>query len=138
MELTLESLIRSARAAVIKGCLGLQRGCLAPAFVHPDGSPCAISAALSPATRELIRADGNERLSWLELKCEGYFELAPDLALIEALATLQIGYDRCFDADPDIRARRKERFLAYILTLDPDRPPRVWPSEISMHSLWED
>ncbi|OYX70666.1 MAG: hypothetical protein B7Y95_14720 [Rhizobiales bacterium 32-66-11] len=138
MKLTLEDLLTSARQAAAEGRLGLQRGATSAAFVHEDGSPCAIAAAFPSETLKQIVDAGDERLNWLELMRAGYFELGSGLVMAEALTSLQLGYDRCFDEDPEVRARLTSRYIAYLASLYPSHPPEVWPSEVAEHPIWDD
>lgn len=127
--LTEAHLIQSIQKAVSDSRLGLQRGATEPLFVHEDGSVCAIGAALPQAVLRAILSNGDEGLNWLELVRAGYFTHA-DLRTVEALATLQLGYDACFE-DGRLTGERARRFCSFVSGLDPDDPPATWPTEIA-------
>jgi hypothetical protein len=127
--LTEPDLIRGAQQAIAGGRLGIQRGATEPLFVDHDGSVCAIGAALPPPVLQAILRNGHERLNWLELVRGGYFTHA-DLRTVEALTTLQLGYDACFEGGraSDLLTRQ---FCGFISSLDPHPPPQMWRSELS-------
>ncbi|AWN39702.1 hypothetical protein [Methylobacterium durans] len=127
--LTEAHLIRSAQAAIAEHRLGIQRGATEPLFVDEDGAVCAIGAALSVSVLEAILMNGDERLTWLALVRAGYFTHA-NLRTVEALASLQLGYDACF-LDGRLDGERVRRFCAYVSSLDPNDPPPLWPSELA-------
>ncbi|AWN39853.1 hypothetical protein [Methylobacterium durans] len=78
---------------------------------------------------QAILRNGDERLTWLELVRAGYFTHA-DLQTVEALASLQLGYDACFE-NGRLDGERARQFCAYVSCLDPKDPPPLWPSELA-------
>ena len=78
---------------------------------------------------------GHQRCNWLDLTRAEYFGYN-DLDTVEALSSLQLGYDACF-AEGSIDARSVDRFCRQLMSFDPFNPPSMtaWPEVFNAEAV---